>query len=104
VDYVNEDSALLALKIEQLFRLLPPVSGVLFVSVTPRPELDGICIKYDITLGLSRKFETDTGAALIGSVLGKEIARGFCFFPNIVRGVSGPCRDEGSQAARPSPS
>lgn len=102
--YVNEHSKKKLYEFEERFTKLPLQAGVLFVSVTANPVEHGDVVTFDIRLGLSRKFQIETGLSLIQHVLREEIAKGiYEFRASVYLGRAGASRDEGDETARQYP-
>ena len=100
VRYVSDETHLRAREMEQRFASLPPQAGVLFVSIQPQPVDDGKSVEFYIRLGISRRFDEETGRALVKKVLSEEIKEGLRLLVGVYRGVSGACRDDGTPTAR----
>lgn len=74
--YVNDASFRTAQEFENRLRGLPAEAGVIFVGVSAVPIQGGVCKTFSIVLGLDRKFEEETGHALLKKVFEREIQDG----------------------------
>jgi hypothetical protein len=96
VRYVSAETHRKAREMERLFAALPPQAGVLFVSIRPDPTEDGKGESFFLRLGIARRFEEETGLALVKKVLQEELRQGLRIRVGVHRGISGACRDDGT--------
>lgn len=70
------------------------MAGVIFVGVDALPAPDGVSTTYEVRLGLSRRYERDTGQALIKNILEEEIESGeFNIHVAVYCGSPGTCHE-----------
>lgn len=94
VKYINEGSAAIVRSIERTVQMLPKEAGILFVSVEGAPSFDGICKRFDISVGVKRdsSINESTLHALIDTVLLKDYPPDVCEIVKwITFGVQGMC-------------
>jgi hypothetical protein len=87
VPYVNTFVALQIAEWERRFQRLPASSGLLFVSITPKPGIGGFVHEFDLLLGFNKEL-ADVGSALAKFVLAEEIKE-FTVNVHVARGVVG---------------
>lgn len=103
IPYVSANAASFAKVFESRFQKLPPIAGVIFVSVDAIPAPNGKTTQFLIRLGISKNLSEDVGWALIQQVMKDEIASGVMTITGSVHvGYAGACRDESSEDAHPS--
>ena len=101
--YVDGESATRAQQIERRVACLPPIAGVLFVSVAAQPVEGGKCDEFLIRLGIRRDLEENTGHALLRQLFEDDFRSGLKLRSIVFRGISGSGCDLGAATARPSP-
>lgn len=88
IKYVDSESVVRAKMWEERFRDLPVEAGIIFIGVEAVPLIGGKSDTYDVRLGISARFETDTGLAVIKKVLANEMGK-FVIRASVFRGSSG---------------
>lgn len=102
VDYVGQEAQELAVGWEQRLRKLDARAGFLFVSVRPLPAPEGKCSSFNVWVGISKQFETETAIAVIRHAFDEEIKEGkYTINASAVRGVHGAARDSSDENPHP---
>ncbi len=104
MEYVSDEAAGHARRMEAALQKLPSEAGVLFASVKAVPVEGGDAKAFSICIGMSRRFEEGTGLALAAQLFIPEVQAGRTLDIKVYRGVLGACRDNGLEPARPAAS
>jgi hypothetical protein len=86
VPYVSTSIALQVAEWERRFERLPSSSGLLFVSITPKPGIGGFVHEFDLLLGFNKEL-ADVGLSLAKHVLAEEIEK-FAINVRVARGLA----------------
>ena len=97
--YVDEKSSTMVAEMEQKLRRLPPGSGVIFISISARPEVGGCCNTFFVRLGLGKWLSRDAGDQLVGATLKEELNRGASIQTSVFLGISGAAGDQSPAGA-----
>ena len=100
VPYVSEQAQDIARQMERRLQAVSSQAGIIFVSVKAIPEHKGRSLRYEVRLGIDRKFEEATGVAIIKHVFEDEIKSGSVRIDAAVyRGIRGAAINTGDEEA-----
>ena len=101
--YVNARSATLVTSIEKKLESFSKEAGIIFISVTARPEEGGDCDFFAVRLGLIKSLSIAAGDAIVKTALKDEIARGISFHVSVYLGIPGASYDKGDAGVGTTP-
>lgn len=100
VPYVSDSAGALAREFEARFKKLPPIAGVMFVSVSAVPIVGGNTNSFQVILGMARWLTESAGLGLVQQLLSDELSRGTVrVTAKVILGTIGACRDESAASA-----